>query len=235
MARQWQIPGGPYLNEDATRQWQIPGAGFVNETSAAGSTTMPADAGSFTLSGKDADLTASSDPLRADTALPFNVTGFAAGLIYGKKITAVTGSFVFSGAPSLSDHEHDVEKGAFSLTGVAAVLRFGHSLTAERGAFSFTGSEVVFIASPAKKLSAETGAFVMTGMDATLSRVATSMAAEKGTFTLTGGSIPGTLVFAADSGSFTLSGRDATLTFRGRTSWTRKGRDPSTVWNRKFP
>jgi hypothetical protein len=32
MTRQYQIPGGTFVNETGARQWQIPGGHFVNET-----------------------------------------------------------------------------------------------------------------------------------------------------------------------------------------------------------
>jgi hypothetical protein len=32
MARQSQIPGGPFVNETGTRQSQIPGGPYINET-----------------------------------------------------------------------------------------------------------------------------------------------------------------------------------------------------------
>jgi hypothetical protein len=37
MARQYQIPGGPYINETGTRQYQLPGGPYVNETVSAAS------------------------------------------------------------------------------------------------------------------------------------------------------------------------------------------------------
>lgn len=42
MARQYQIPGGPYINETGTNDYQIPGGPYINETVAAAGITFDA-------------------------------------------------------------------------------------------------------------------------------------------------------------------------------------------------
>ncbi len=235
MSRQWQIPGGAYINEAAVRQWQIPGGPYINDTFVSGATTMPAAAGTFTLSGKDAAFSYSGDApaLAAETATPFVLTGFAAGLKIGKKVTAATGTFVLSVAPSLSDHEHDVDKGEFSLTGIAAVLAHGHKLVAANGSFTLTGNEFVGVPSTIDPtLGAETGSFSLTGNAATLSRAAITLAAGSGSFTLTGGNIVSAFLFSVETGDFDLTGAGVTLTTGGRTRWNRRA-DPTTGWQRR--
>lgn len=231
---QRQIPGGPYVNETGTRQGQTLGGAYLNDT-ASGVThySMPADRGTFILTRNPATLTPSaSQTLPADTATPYNVTGFAAGLYYGFTMQASTGSFTFSGAPSLSDHEHDVEKGTFSLTGIAASLRWAPKITAARGTFTLTGNEFVGIPGAADPvISANTGAFTFTGNAATLSRPTTTIEAETGAFTFTGYQIVGSLLMTAETGSFTFTGNESSRIITGRTPWTRRT-TPSTSWTR---
>lgn len=32
MSREYQVPGGPYVNETSSRQYQLPGGSYINET-----------------------------------------------------------------------------------------------------------------------------------------------------------------------------------------------------------
>jgi hypothetical protein len=236
VATERQIPGSAYLNEVGTAQRQIPGGGFANETASTVNTTLPAVSGTFDFDGYDAVFLAPDNPIMAaSVALPFNVTGFAAGLRYGFTMAADFESFDLSVAPSLSDHEHDVETDSFDLTGNDAILRLGRVLDADRGPFDFTGNEFVGVpggVTPQQPtMLAERGPFDLTGFDGTFPRDAITVVAESGEFTLTGGTIPGEILFSVDSGSFTLTGNDATLTYAARTVWTRVS-DHSTTWTR---
>jgi hypothetical protein len=236
MARQSQIPGGPYLNEDTTRQSQIPGWSFVNETFVSGATTITAAVGTFTLSGKDASFSKSTgnQTLTAQTATPFVVAGGNFTILRkGRQVTAAPATFVLSVAPSLSDVEHDVEKGAFTLTGNAAGLIQGYKITAALGTFTFTGNEVVLTPSATPVvLGAETGVFELVGNDATLSRESVTLTAETGEFVLTGIEIISAIVFSVETGEFVIDDKTASFTIGGRTRWTRRT-TPVTGWQRR--
>jgi hypothetical protein len=236
MARQWQIPGGPYINETNVRQWQIPMGPFVNETFVAGATTMTAAVGTFTLTGRDASFSESSGSqvLTAQTATPYVVSGGNLTILRrGKAVISAVGAFTLSVAPSLSDVELDAEKGTFTLTGITTGLAHGHKLTAARGTFTFTGNEVVLTPSSTPVvLGAETGIFTLTGNNATLSRESVILTAATGSFTLTGFDILGAAVFSVEAGEFVLDGQTATLTIGGPTRWTRRTR-PVTGWQRR--
>jgi hypothetical protein len=227
------IPSGPFINETGTSQAQVPGGPFINDTFASGALTMPAGTGSFALTGQDAVFSDSGeDPVLVAASGPFVLGGIAAGLVRGYRITAEKGTFELAGAPSLSDHEVDVETGTFSLTGNDASFRFGHVLTSAKGTFALTVNDVVLVASPLNKaIQAETGTFVLTGNDTTITLGSKTLPADSGEFTVSGGEIHADYSFSAESGSFTLTVNASTLTFAGRTVWNRVS-NPSTTWTR---
>jgi hypothetical protein len=236
MAREWQIPGGPYINEATVRQWQIPGGPYLNDTFVSGATTMPAAVGTFNLTGQDASFAYSGDNpiLDADTSTPFVVSGgnFTA-LRRGKTVTAVTGTFTLSVAPSYSDVEQDAAVTAFTLTGNAAGLAKGYKFAAAVGTFTLIGSEAVLIPSTSQEtLGAETGVFTLTGIAATLARESVTLSAGAGEFELTGIDIVGGYVFSVETGEFVIDDKTADFTLGGRTRWTRRA-TPVTGWQRR--
>jgi hypothetical protein len=236
MAREWQIPGGPYINEAAVRQWQIPGGPYINDTFVSGASTMPAAVGTFTLTGRDAEFDYSGDNpiLDADTATPYVVSGGNFTVLRrGKTIVGAVGTFELEVAPSLSDVELDAEKGTFTLTGIATGLAHGYKITAAVGTFTLTGGEFVGIPSSSQKtLGAETGVFTLTGIDATLARESVTLTAETGEFELTGIDIVGGYEFSVETGEFVIDDKTATFTIGGPTRWTRRTR-PVTGWQRR--
>jgi hypothetical protein len=236
MARQSQIPGGPFLNEDTTRQSQIPGWSFVNETFVTGATTMPAAVGTFTLTGIDASFSesAGSQVLTAQTATPYVVSGGNLTILRrGKTVISAVGAFTLSVAPSLSDVELDAEKGTFTLTGITTGLAHGYKITAAVGTFTLIGSEAVLIPSTSQEtLGAETGVFTLTGIAATLARESVTLSAGAGEFELTGIDIVGGYVFSVETGEFLIDDKTAAFTIGGPTRWTRRT-TPVTGWQRR--
>ena len=60
-------------------------------------------------------------------------------------------------------------KGAFALSGVAASLKRGLALQASAGAIQLSAADIAFIYRQARRMTAETGAFTLTGRAASLS------------------------------------------------------------------
>lgn len=89
-----------------------------------------------------------------------------------------------------------------------------YTLTADAGAFTLTGQDATLTRD--KVLTADAGSFTLSGQDATLTwgRILT---ADAGSFTLTGQDATlsyapaGSYTLVADAGAFTLTGQDATL------------------------
>ena len=191
----------------------------------AGGTTMPCDAGSFTLTG--GDLTFRRFKLTCDAG-SFTLTGSNVGLAEGSAQTGglVVGSstsFVGEGwigageaPPSGSPYTLTIEAGSFALTGGAVGLKQGYVLPIAAGSFTLTGSD----AARDLSMSLTAGSFTLTGGALTLTPSGSDpvLTADAGTFTLTGQAIglraARTLTLSA--GSFALTGQAATLA-AGRT------------------
>jgi len=114
------------------------------------------------------------------------------------------------------------EPGSFTLTGNAAGLRVARRLTASTGTFVLTGNDTTLTYSGGGgpthyTLTADTGTFVLTGNAAAL-RVARRITASPGGYTLTGNAAGLRVArqLIAQTGSYTLTGRAAGLTVARR-------------------
>jgi hypothetical protein len=193
-------------------QWVI---GALSINGATGGTSMPCDAGSFTLTG--GDITFRRFKLTCDAG-SFTLTGSNVGLAEGSAQTGglVVGSstsFVGEGwigageaPPSGSPYTLTIEAGSFALTGGAVTLRQGYVLPISAGSFTLTGSD----AARDLSMALAAGSFTLTGQDVTLTPSGTDpvLTADAGSFTLTGGTVglAQGYVLPLDAGSFTLSG-----------------------------
>lgn len=105
---------------------------------------MPADGGTFTLTGADATFPVT----RRLDAQPgaFALTGAAASLVHGYIFQCAAGSFALNGSAVnlLKDLRLPAAAGAFVLTGADAGLRADYVMTAEATAFDLTGGDVLF-------------------------------------------------------------------------------------------
>lgn len=189
--------------------------------------TLTADAGSFTLSGTAASLTASR-LLTADAG-SFTLTGQDASLLASRTLTADPGSFTLTGQDATFSRSYvlDAEAGSFTLTGQDATLTYsgvGCNLLQETGdALLQENDDNILLEScsdgpsgPTYTLTADPGSFTLTGQDANL-LVGRVLTADLGSFTLSGqdATFSRSYVLTAESGSFTLTGQDVTLTYSG--------------------
>ncbi len=119
------------------------------------------------------------------------LTGTAASLLYGRKLSAAAGSI--------------------TLTGTAANLLRGLKLLAGSGGLALTGTAAGLL--KGSVISAGSGSFVVTGTAADLRR-GFGIVADPGGFTISGqaASLLATRLLAAGVGSVTITGTDATLT-----------------------
>lgn len=193
-------------------QWVI---GALSINGATGGTSMPCDAGSFTLTG--GDITFRRFKLTCDAG-SFTLTGSNVGLAEGSAQTGglVVGSstsFVGEGwigageaPPAGSPYTLTCDAGTFTLTGTAVGLKQGYVLPIAAGSFTLTGSD----AARDLSMSLVAGSFTLTGQDITLTPSGTDpvLTADAGTFTLTGGTVGLAQGYALplDAGTFTLSG-----------------------------
>lgn len=164
----------------------------------------------------------------------FTLTGIAASLKYGRKLTASVGTFTFTGIAALLKRGYPLTAatGTFTLTGQAAALRYGRLISASVGTFTLSGQAAalkygrVFPAAAGtfsltgqaallkfgRVASAGAGSFALTGQSAGLF-YGRKIPASTGTFTLTGNAvnfISGPRLIA-NAGTFALTGQDASF------------------------
>lgn len=141
---------------------------------AAGSYTLTAETGAFTLTGNDAG-TLFGRRLVADQQ-SYALTGNEANLLFGRRLTADQATFTVNGndAGLIAARRLTADAATFTLTGNDAGLVYApagvYTLTADTGSFALTGSDAGLIYAPLNNyvLTAETGGFSLTGNDAGL-------------------------------------------------------------------
>lgn len=122
--------------------------------------------------------TSPADPLIGyyDYGSSITLTGTNAGLAYGRKLVAGSGSFALSGTAAglVAARKLTAGNGAFVLTGTAAGLKTARKLVAGNGAFALAGQDVTLTYTPVSgadyTLAADSAAFTLTGTAAALSR-----------------------------------------------------------------
>lgn len=166
---------------------------IVRGATVSGAFSLTADAGTFTLSGQNANTLANR--VVTGEAGSFVLTGQNAGLLAGRKVTG--------------------EAAAFALSGQDAGTRATRTTQGEAGAFTFTGQSAGLIA--ARKVAGEAGTFTLAGQDATLTYSPVggfSLSAETAAFSFAGQSanLRATRLLSGDTASFVLTGQEANLT-----------------------
>jgi hypothetical protein len=154
------------------------------------SRVLTADAGEFTLTGIDASL-ASVSVLVADVG-EFVLTGNAVEFVASRVLTADTGAFVLTGNAADLAYSADpgptatltAEAGSFALTGIDAGLFAARLLSADVGEFDLDGIDAGLFAS--RLMAIAVGEFTLTGIDAELVRSQKVLTAESGAFVITG-------------------------------------------------
>lgn len=164
--------------------------------------SIEASAGSFVMTGSNAELTPTTHidtsqerfaainpgcPWRGPSLFPTGSIGrpqrqvianyyvpYSTGATY--TLQAEAGTFVWDGEPSFSDFEISTTSGSFAMTGNAIDLIATRKLVATAGVFTMTGSDSDLRILTEKTLIPETGIYVMTGNGVTFSRPRTLVA-----------------------------------------------------------
>lgn len=198
----------------------------------AGAYSMPADSGSYALTGTDAALvrdytviaesggyalTGQAANLLRDLITPadpgaYALTGQAANLIRDLLIAADAGGYALTGqaANLLRDVITVADPGAYTLSGQAANLIRDLLVAADPGAYALTGQAANLLRD--LRVAADAGAYAVNGQAANLVRDLL-LAADPGAYTIVGtdANLTVSKVIAADAGAYTLTGQAATL------------------------
>jgi hypothetical protein len=178
---------------------------------------MVAAAGAFALTGKEAAMSVSV-PASAGS---FTLSGIDATLVLeeaGYSIAADAGSFALTGidAGLLSSRRMSTDAGSFSLTGIDASLKMAKTIADDAAAFVMTGISAALTSS--RNIAADVGSFALTGIDATVAE-SRKMAASAGSFAMTGvdaiiyAHLAISPILTALAGAFTLRGNGAVLKY----------------------
>ena len=173
-------------------------------------TTLPAAAGSYTITGTAAAF------LRKQVAAAgaYNITGTAATLV--RTQTAAAGSYTLTGTAATFVRKQTAAAGAYNITGTAATFVANRVLPAAAGAYTITGTAANFVATANFVLPAAAGAYTITGAAAAFIVGGNAvLATDPGAYTITG--TPATFIagvtttIAAGAGAYTITGSPATL------------------------
>ncbi len=189
---------------------------FVGASGSPTAYTLPADSGTFALTGTDATL-ARGRALPADSGT-FALTGTDATLARGRALPADSGTFALTGTAATLTRGRVVaaDSGTFALTGTVATLTRGRVVAADSGTFALTGTDATLEYTPVSgdtyTLPCASGSFALTGTDAVLA-AGRVLVADSASFALTGTAAVLAVghVLTADAGSIALTGTDATL------------------------
>lgn len=168
--------------------WQIlkPANDLFYFTSAGGGATytLTAQAGSFTLTGANATLTATRN-LTAQAG-SFTLTGSNATLSKSYTLTANAGSFTLTGANATltANRLLTAQQGSFTLTGADVNFTYNsgatYTLTAQAGSFALTGADITTTAT--RKLTAQAGSYSVSGSNVTFTYSGDDVDANSGGF-----------------------------------------------------
>jgi len=145
-----------------------------------------ADAGSYAITGADATLQRTWTVTAEAGA--FTLNGTDAGLQLGRMVAADAGSYAITGATASLLHGRMVaaDAGSFTLNGTDASLQLGRMVAADAGSYALTGVDADLIKASGRNVVAGAGSYNLTGTDATLAFTAYVLAADGGSYELTG-------------------------------------------------
>lgn len=154
----------------------------ITYTPAGPTYTLPAAAGSFSMTGQAAGLRRQFRLLAS--AATFAMTGQAAGLRASRRLVAASATYALTGyAAALKKlRTLSAQAGSFAMTGNAATLRVSRKLVAGAGSFAMSGQATGLKVT--RRLVAGAGSFAITGADAAL-KAARRLVAESGAFVAT--------------------------------------------------
>lgn len=199
--------------------------------------TLTAAKGTLSMSGQAAAPRADRRLTGAKGTL--GMTGRTSSALAARRLTAAKGTLALTGRAALerTDRRLTGAKGTLALTGQAATRRADRRLTAAKGSFSLTAPAAV--PSVARRVLAATGTLVLAGAAATITKLSGGyrFAADTGALLLTGldASVVRAGQLAAATGVFTLTGRNATLRYTvPGTSTYRDRRDTTQPFRRHY-
>lgn len=189
-----------------------------------GSVSMPADSGTYTITGTamGPDISMPADAgtynitgsaINFDVKIPigggsYSIVGTAVGLLKNGKLTADAGSYLITGTPLTFDVKTPIDPGTYQITGTAVGLLANRKIAIDSGTYSLTGSDVAL--AKGRTLEAEVGSYLITGTDANFH---VNMPAAPGSYSLTGtavGLLKGRTI-TADSGTYSITGTELSL------------------------
>lgn len=179
--------------------------------------TLPADAGSYVISGQVATLERGFKVAAASGS--YIVSGQTATLKRGYKVAATVGSYTVAGqtADLRVARRISAAAGAYAIAGQTANLLFGRLISAAVGAYNIAGQDATLTyAAAIKSIVAEAGSYLIAGQDAVL-RIGRMLTAASGAYTIAG-QVANLLIqrrLVCDAGAYLVAGQDATLTFTG--------------------
>ncbi len=176
---------------------------------AGGNVTMPAAAGSYSITGGAANFKIS---IPVDPG-SYTITG--SDVTPKISMPAASGSYsITGGAATLEAIRHIIiEAGSYAITGSDVTPKI--SMPAASGTYNITGTNASLLA--ARKLALDAGSYTLSGTDAALAKGRT-LDAESGSYAITGqdAGLRAIRLLIIGSGSYALSGTDAGL-LKGRT------------------
>ena len=197
-------------------------------TQGAQSYTLTCEAGSYSLTGTNADLTVTRHYTLTCEAGSYSLTGTNADFEVKRNyvLTCEAGSYSLTGtnADLTVKRNYVLACGAgnYLITGTDATLTVqrNYTLVCEPGSYSLTGTDITFGNSKAYSLTCEAGAYTLTGSSVSfVVQRNYSLACEAGSYSLTGTDVTLTytqgaqnFTLACETGSYALTGTNAGLT-----------------------
>ena len=201
------------LSRDLDQIWRAPPR-KIWLGSATTNYTLPADSGSFALTGTTANL--EYHRLLAATQGSFAVTGTAATLRRDYALPAASASFALSGTDAELRLDRVLQAGSASsqIAGTDASLEYNRVLPAESASFQIVGTDATFIhdAPGSYTLSAESASYGISAQPAAL-KYNRCLSADTASFAFTGSaaSLRYARAVIAEAAVFALIGTDATF------------------------
>jgi hypothetical protein len=190
--------------------------------------TLTCAAGSYSLTGTNADLTVTRHYTLTCEAGSYALTGANADLTVTRHytLTCEAGSYSLTGTnvdlTVKRNYALACSAGNYLITGTDATLTVqrNYTLVCEPGSYSLTGTDITFGNSKAYSLTCEAGAYTLTGSNVSfVIQRNYSLACETGSYTLTGSDVTLTytqgaqnFTLACEVGSYALTGTNAGLT-----------------------
>lgn len=178
--------------------------------------SLACDSGSYSVTGTAASLV-SGKKVTADSG-SYSITGTDVAFTKGYNFTADSGSYSVQGTDTafLVNYAATADSGSYSVTGTDAALNVNYTLAADSGSYTVNGTDIALFTG--YSVTAESGSYAVTGTDAT-GLVNYVIPAESGSYSVTGTDVVltytqgSTYSLAAESGSYSVTGTDVSLSY----------------------